>query len=204
MIYLSPQLSANRAETLHGNWGVITAPSRWGLSTIRDGTPWAADNGAFTGKFQPEWFYDWLLDMRTYVATCLFVASPDRVSDAAETMRLYAIHAPLIRSLGYPVAFVAQDGQQAYELPDDYDALFVGGTTDWKLGPSADACIYAAKRTGRWVHVGRVNTQRRIRHFQRIGADSVDGTSVCFGPDKNYPVIDAQLAQPVLFVLEEG
>lgn len=202
-MYLSPQLNAARALSLRGDWGVITTPTRWGLSTIKDGTVWAADNEAFTGKFNPERFYDWLLDMRTYRTTCLFVASPDRVADATETTRLYAIHAPLIRALGYPVAFVAQDGQSAAGLPRDYDVLFIGGTTQWKLGTGADACIYAARRAGKWVHVGRVNTQRRIRHFQRIGVDSVDGTSVCFGPDKNYPVIDAQLAQPVLFTVEE-
>ena len=40
---------------------------------------------------------------------------------------------------------------------------------------TALALARAAKRRGKWVHVGRVNSQRRLRHFWGW-ADSVDGT----------------------------
>jgi hypothetical protein len=32
------------------------------------------------------------------------------------------------------------------------------------------------KRAGKWVHMGRVNTDRRIRYAAAIGCDSIDGT----------------------------
>lgn len=32
-----------------------------------------------------------------------------------------------------------------------------------------------AKERGLWVHMGRVNSYRRLRHARRIGCDSVDG-----------------------------
>jgi hypothetical protein len=56
------------------------------------------------------------------------------------------------------------------------DALFVGGSTQWKLGPSAEALVAEAKARGKWVHMSRVNSARRIRYAASIGCDSIDGT----------------------------
>ena len=33
-----------------------------------------------------------------------------------------------------------------------------------------------AKRRRKWVHMGRVNSERRIRYAASIGCDSIDGT----------------------------
>ncbi len=37
------------------------------------------------------------------------------------------------------------------------DALFVGGSTYFKLGPTAAGLVREAKRRGLWTHMGRVN-----------------------------------------------
>jgi hypothetical protein len=60
--------------------------------------------------------------------------------------------------------------------PGATDALFIGASTEWKLGPSAEALVAQAKDRGKWVHMGRVNSHRRIRYAASIGCDSVDGT----------------------------
>ena len=65
---------------------------------------------------------------------------------------------------------------------DDFDALFIGGSTSWKLGPGAAAVAYDAKLRGKWVHMGRVNSLRRMRYAESIGCDSADGTTLRFSP----------------------
>jgi EAL domain-containing protein (putative c-di-GMP-specific phosphodiesterase class I) len=70
-------------------------------------------------------------------------------------------------------------------LPPDYDWLFIGGSTEFKLGSTARECIKAAKSAGKKVHVGRVNTARRLNYCKMVGADTVDGTCIAFGKDIN-------------------
>lgn len=65
--------------------------------------------------------------------------------------------------------------------------LFLGGTTEWKLGPDARAITADARERGVWVHMGRVNTLRRITQARDMGCSSVDGTTLTFGPDVNLP-----------------
>lgn len=161
------------------------------------------DNGVFTGKFSEDDFWKKLDDMLPHRETCLFVVAPDVVGNAIATMDSFRYWGPRIKAAGWPVAFVAQDGQELFEFPPEFDALFVGGSTEWKLSTAADECIIRAQRLGKWVHVGRVNTRRRMRHFQVMGVDSVDGTTVTFAPDKNYPIVDRQLRQEPLINLGE-
>jgi len=86
----------------------------------------------------------------------------------------------VIREYGYPVAFVTQDGLRMEDVPwDDFDVLFVGGSDEHKLRESWPF-IYRAKELGKWVHVGRVNSEKRMRMFWM--ADSVDGTTLKMEP----------------------
>jgi hypothetical protein len=43
-------------------------------------------------------------------------------------------------------------------------------------GPEAALLIAEAKKRDCWVHVGRINTERRLRSFDALGIDSFDGT----------------------------
>lgn len=158
--------------------GVLTSPRAGNRHYERLGLPWAADNDVFTGKFDPVRFRRLL----TWDPTgCLWVAAPDVVGDAAATLELFAQWAPEIRSAGFPVALVGQDGLVAPPW-DDLDALFIGGSTEWKLGPVAFALAREAKERGKWVHFGRVNTANRIRYARQAGADSIDGTKATKWP----------------------
>lgn len=55
--------------------------------------------------------------------------------------------------------------------------LFVGGDTAWKLSTLASWTELGRERRC-WVHVGRVNSRRRILLCSGLGATSFDGTSV--------------------------
>lgn len=199
MIYLHP--GSNDISRLPPWWGTIVSPRRWTVG-LTPGRPWCLDNDAFSvGGFDPGLFFNYLERAKRFRRWCLFVTVPDVVGNAIATLESYRWWAWRIKALGWPVAFVAQDGQESLPLPPEFDALFIGGSTEWKMGEMADSCIRRAKAIGKWVHAGRVNSQRRIRHFQLAGVDSVDGTAICFGPDANLPRLNRQLAQRPLFTL---
>lgn len=152
------------------------------------GVPWCADNGCFSDAFNEDKWWAWL--QKQDPADCLFAVAPDVVGDAAATLLRSAPWLPRIRALGFPAAFVAQDGLEKLTVPwDDFDVLFIGGTTGWKLGPHARALVAEAKARGKWVHMGRVNSQRRYSYARHIGCDSADGTYLAFGPDVNLPAV---------------
>lgn len=170
-----------------GRLGCIDTPAQGNRPV--PGAWWAADNGCF-GKGYPgdEAWLAWLRDHPGDRAHCLFATAPDVVADAAATLARSAPWLPVIRSLGYPAALVAQDGLEALPVPwDDFDVLFIGGSTEWKLGPHAARLTRDAKARGKHVHMGRVNSARRFAYAQLIGCDSVDGTYLAFGPDTNLP-----------------
>lgn len=160
------------------------------------GTQWCADNGCFNAKTYPgdEAWFRWLAGLDR--DGCLFATAPDVVGDAVATLERSAPWLPRIRALGLPAALVAQNGLEDLPVPwDDFDVLFIGGDTAWKLGPHARALTAEAKRRGKWVHMGRVNSGRRMRYADAIGCDSADGTYLAFGPDQNLPDVLAWLRE---------
>jgi hypothetical protein len=119
-------------------------------------------------------------------------SSPCRyvVGDAARTRELFVVWAPRVRAYGYPLAYVLQDGVDV--LPwHEVDAVFVGGTTEFKLSATARRCVHEAKMRGKWVHMGRVNSRRRLREAEAMGVDSVDGTYVSRWPKVGLPRMTA-------------
>lgn len=134
------------------------------------------DNGAF-GNFDGALFLRLLQREKSRMDLCRFVAVPDVVASAARTREVFDLWAPQIEE--WPLAYVVQDGQEHTPIPwDRIAAIFIGATTQWKEGPHAAACIKAAKMFGKWVHAGRVNTPARFEHFEKLGADSIDGTGL--------------------------
>jgi hypothetical protein len=165
----------------------ITSPRS--SDTIPPGTRWAADNGCYGNGYPGNFKYlSWLRarDPRT----CDFAVAPDVVGDAGATLARATPLLPRIRTLGYPVAYVAQDGQQAH-MPDwdTFDVLFLGGTTDWKLGIAARSLTAYAITAGKPVHMGRVNSYRRIAYAASIGCTSVDGTYLTWRPHQGLDEI---------------
>lgn len=152
------------------------------------GAVWVADNGAFSNNFDENTWWLFLIRNAHRAATCAFAVAPDVVGDAVATLERSLPWLPKIRGLGYPVAFVAQDGIEDIDVPwDEFDCLFIGGSTEFKLGSVARRYAAEAKRRGKWLHCGRVNSQRRFEYCRAIGCDSVDGTYLTYGPDVNLP-----------------
>jgi hypothetical protein len=172
-------------------------------ASIREGgLPWACDNDAF-GAFDAARFRRMLARFAGQPG-CLFVSCPDVVCDPSATLRLFGEWAPEIRAAGLPLAFVGQDGCEDMELPwGEFDAFFVGGSTAWKESLAAMLLCGQAASMGKWVHVGRVNSYRRVRKLHDWGTvDSIDGTTFSKWPDKYLPLacrwLDRLRVQPTL------
>lgn len=180
---------------------------------------WCADNGCFgKGYPGDDAWWAWLVALPGR-DRCLFAVAPDVVADAAATLERSAPWLPRIRALGIPAALVAQNGLEHHVIPwDEFDVLFLGGSLEclpctfiwpadlrpdrdqrcpscgrlleeWKLGAAARALTAAAKLRGKAVHMGRVNSRRRLGYARSIGCDSADGTFIARGPDVNLPKV---------------
>lgn len=157
---------------------------------------WAADNACFkesakrrdaTGDaaFNVK-FLAWLDNLPR--SRCLFAVAPDVVGNAEATLARSLPVMPKIRAMGFPVAFVAQNGLQYCTIPwDAFDVLFIGGDDWWKTCDPMVDITRRARQEGKWVHMGRVNTLGRIIAAHGMCCDSADGTFLKFGPDVNFP-----------------
>lgn len=142
--------------------------------TIESGMLYAADNGCFSG-FKEKKFFNMLERLRD-ADNCLFITAPDVVADHKETLKLYKQYIHKLKEYNLPIAFVLQDGSNTKNIPlNEIDAVFIGGTTEWKLGKMAREITYKAKELNKWVHMGRVNSYKRLNYAISIGVDSVDG-----------------------------
>lgn len=154
--------------------------------------PWAADNAAFSkpddAKFSRLCVESWA--MEGYHPP-MWLAVPDVVGDHAATLRLFGWWCDEWQNeygcIPFPLAFVLQDGCRPEEVPwDEIAAVFVGGSTEFKLRQSSEL-ITEAKRRQKRVHIGRVNTLQRLRYAHDVGADTVDGTAFSMFPDIKIP-----------------
>jgi hypothetical protein len=189
--------------------GVISTPDSDRESQYVAGAIWCADNGCFSGAaFSEQRWWDWLVANTWRADTCVFATAPDVVGDHAATIKRSLPWLPRIRTLGYPAAFVLQDGATLETIPwAEFDVLFIGGTTGFKLGETARAITNAATKRGLWVHMGRVNSAIRYRYAESIGCSSVDGTYLKYAPQVNLADvlhwIEQSHSQPPLFRFED-
>lgn len=136
----------------------------------------AIDNGAFSG-LNIKAFLSLLEREYDRRKLCRFVAVPDVVASAIRTLEVF--EGWRYKLNGWPMALVMQDGQENLPIPwGGIEAVFIGGSTGWKMGQNAAHIIKAAQALGKWVHVGRVNTPGRFEYFEALGADSIDGTGL--------------------------
>lgn len=166
--------------------GLMLTPRKGNVGQIALYARWAADNDCFNRgeQFDLDTFLRWLADQKRLAPSCQFAVAPDVVGNAAATLTRSRDVLPIIRNLGYPAAFVAQDGLEGLPVPwESFDVLFIGGSTAWKLSAHALHIAAEAKRRGKGVHMGRVNSLKRLIAAAGMGCDSVDGTMLAFKPD---------------------
>jgi hypothetical protein len=200
VFYLSPYSTILAADLDDHRVGLLITPqshrpNQYGVA----GFVWAADNGCFTlgDRFELGEYLEWLDTFcEAEREACLFATAPDVVGDWSATLeRSTAVDerfgcSPLeaIRWLGYPAAIVLQDGATVDSVPwSEIDAVFVGGSTEWKLSPAAAELMAEAEARGKWAHMGRVNSRKRTLLAAELGAHSADGTYIVFGPTTNGP-----------------
>ena len=169
-------------------FGFLTSPAAGNkvATIVSFGLPWAVDNGAFTG-FDPQRF-ELLLVRAAYAERKPdWIVCPDKVADADETLRLFARWQYRIAQRDLNVAFVAQDGQEDLSLPPWplWTCLFIGGSDSFKLSKASRDLAHEAKRRGKFVHMGRVNSLTRLRKAWSFECDSVDGTGMSRWGDRH-------------------
>jgi len=200
MIWLGTSRSQAMVRFMLDNHEIGLMCQPWGTRKVDAGWIWAADNGCFAETWSVEPWLRWL--SRPHPRSgCLFASVPDVVGDHEQTLERWEEHSSTVRDLGYPVAFIAQDGAENGEMPwDEMNALFIGGTTDWKMSEAAFALAVMARDMGKWVHVGRVNSVSRLKYWRNV-AHSSDGTMLAYKPDEYAPRVRGwvqEMRQPLL------
>ena len=184
IVYLTGAFRRSQADFLAGlGVGVMLQPGSGYVASVEAlGFPcWAADNGCYAQgeKFRLGRFLTWL--DRVPLSRLLFAVAPDVFPDAEMTITRARPVLRTFRERGIRGAFVAQNDAEYTAIPwDEFDCLFLGGEDTWKLGPGARGVVLEARRRAKWVHMGRVNSERRLRYAHTIGCDSADGTYIKF------------------------
>lgn len=166
----------------------------------------AFDNGCFGKNYVgDDPFMKWLAKMQPLASRVQFAVAPDVVGDHRATLKRSLPFLPRIRALGYPAAFVLQNGIRLRDVPwDDCDVVFIGGDDQFKTCPVVRDIVSEARARGKGSHCGRVNTWNRLLDVARMGCDSSDGTTIAWGPDKNLAIMlrwlrDNRVQQDVLW-----
>jgi hypothetical protein len=102
----------------------------------------------------------------------LFAVVPDVVSDREGTLESWNRWAGEVAAYNFRPAMAVQDGMTPDDVPAEAEVIFVGGSTAFKWSTMETWCNAFPGR----VHVGRVNTYKRLRQCQDAGAVSCDGT----------------------------
>lgn len=160
---------------------------------LRDeGMPYALDNGAWTAFQRNEPFdvpaFQRAVDM--FGERADWVVIPDIVTGGLESLDFSLSW--IDRLAGCRRLLIAvQDGmtpEVIRPLLSDRIGIFVGGSTEWKLATAIE-WGHLAHEVGCYMHVGRVNTVRRVRLCAAAGADSFDGTSATMF-SQTLPMLD--------------
>lgn len=187
--HLLTPMNGNNPETIMATGRPVALDN--GCGPRQDGTPGALD--------EPRWLalLDAVARLNGWCSRVLWAVCPDAVGDAAETLRLWRWYHHQLRGRGLPAAFVAQDGAENLPIPwEKMRCLFLGGSTEYKESSEARQLVIRAKQHGKLVHVGRVNSERRLRLFDDLGSDargvpyaidSIDGTQFSMFPDRYIP-----------------
>ena len=182
MLWLLPARNNKHDYSKFPDYGWLASPSGGIKHILESKQRFGVDNDCYGGKFNKDKYLKLLDRVMPYKDRCLFVNPPDVVGDAVATTDYYFIWHDLIKERGLPISYVLQDGFTQIPQSKRPDALFVGGTTDFKLSQYVLKLLQVVS-PDYWIHIGRVNTLRRMLHFRHV-ADSFDGTQgYRFKPD---------------------
>ena len=161
-------------DTWPDRFGVLLTPASGYRVDRWPGHFLAADNGCYQRPADDK-FVGFARHFSTRAA---WVVLPDVVGDAVASREMSLMWRERLEGEGIKAnwAWVLQDGFDIEQLPEGINCLFLGGTTEYKLSREARDTLIWGREQGYYIHVGRVNTERRIKRFEAI-ADSADGTN---------------------------
>lgn len=152
-------------------------------NAVKLGIRWALDNGCFSKYDTPAIVR--MLHRCRGLPGCTFATVPDVVCDHDATLLMFRAWIGTYHALGYPPAFVLQNGVTKRSVPwDSIAAVFIGGNTAFKYTDTLREIVTEARLQNKWVHMGRVNSARRIIYAKSIGCDSFDGTGYSIEPGR--------------------
>lgn len=185
----------NLRELAQSGWRLLAAPDH--LGRYRDPVPpwrFGLDNGAWSarggGTFDAAAF-ERSVDAIGGLAD--WIVLPDVVCGGPASLDLSLSWLPRLEHLGVLLLLPVQDGmeiEQIRPLIGPQVGLFVGGSTAWKEATMATWAALAREQRA-YVHVGRVNTRRRIALCVSAGVDSFDGTSATVYARNARPLAEA-------------
>lgn len=170
----SPRKIEEYSKRYNYNFGQLRTPlTGYALS----GKQYGLDNGCFK-RFNSKTWRRLVKEAKRQdlINQPKFVCAPDIVGNAEATLYLFNLYYHEIKPL--KVCLVLQDGIHNFKINWDLiDAVFVGGSDDFKVSKEVMVICELAKMLGKWVHVGRVNTVARVKHWRHV-ADSIDGSGI--------------------------
>ncbi len=158
---------------------MVSAKGAWRSEGFR----YAIDNGAWTAfqKGEPFDRHAFLGVVSSLGKDADFIVIPDVVAGGRESLAFSRQWIPRLSRERRPLYLAVQDGMTPDDVADvlkawpEVSGLFVGGSSEWKDQTLPAWAQFAIER-GVKIHVGRVNTKRRLDHCQRCGVDSIDGS----------------------------
>lgn len=161
-----------------------------------EGMRYALDNGAWTAFQQGEAFdekaFGRAVDLLGEGAD--WIVLPDIVAGGMASLEFSLRWLDRLKGIPTRLLLAVQNGME----PDDVRemlspaiGIFVGGDTAWKLA-TVNTWGKLARRRNCHLHVGRVNSAKRIELCAAAGVNSIDGTSATRYA-KTLPRLDAAL-----------
>ena len=169
----------NLAALDDAGWHVLLSPAG---SLNPKGRPFALDNGAWTAHQQgTEFDSDAFMRAVDKVGeNAEWIVLPDIVMGGQKSLDLSLSWLEKLNGLPTRLLIAVQNGMTPEDVRHYLNpmvGIFVGGDTAWKE-ETTPMWGSLARRRNCYLHVGRVNSQRRIAICAAAGADSFDGTSV--------------------------
>ena len=190
MLLLTTSAHPTMLQWAHPHHGRLLTPRHYNAApaTAAAGISWAVDNDGYNGVDLDA--FERMVEQLAGLPGCRFVSVPDVVGDAWLTLRAYwEEYASLVWRWQLPPAHVLQDGiEDVGDVPwGSCAAIFLGGSDTFRRSELVRAiCAHAGER-GRWLHIGRVNSETGLRWAAGLGADSVDGTGWAVWRNTNLP-----------------
>ena len=167
-----------------------------------EGMRYAIDNGAWTAFQQQQPFDEpaFLVAIERLGEGADWIVLPDIVEGGLASLDYSLKWKERLRGMPSQLLIAVQDEMQLVDVASFLSptvGIFVGGSTQWKEA-TAEAWGSLARRRNCHLHVGRVNSARRIRICAAAGANSFDGTSASRF-SKTLPRLDRATRQPDMF-----